>query len=80
MTDIASRMRAIADALPSKSEFKRGPMRDVCLTLDSDGTWSVMAGGHPAVHIGEWGGDYSGSALTPEGALAIIEDILKISG
>lgn len=61
-------LMTLAAALPDKPG-KRA-VREVCLTLCEDGTWGVMAGGHPAVHIGEWGGDFQGDGATPEEAIA----------
>lgn len=63
--DIAKQMVELAASVKSKYGI-----REVCLTLNSDGTWTVLAGGHPHVHIGEYGGDFDGSGATPEIALA----------
>jgi len=45
-------------------------VREVCLTRHDDGSWRALAGGHSHVHIGEWGGDYSGEGDTAEQAIA----------
>jgi hypothetical protein len=68
---VESLMEDLANVLPVVSRRKGGStIREVCLTRYDDGSWSVMAGGHPAVHIGEWGGDFDGSGATAEAALA----------
>jgi hypothetical protein len=70
MTDIAERMKAIAAMLPSRSpKSGRATVRDVCLELWGDGSWSCMAGGHPMVTLAEYGGDYGGEGATAEAAL-----------
>ena len=68
--DIEALMRMIADALPATSRRGGKTIREVCLTFDGT-EWQVMAGGHPAVHIGEWGGDYYSWGVTAEDALTI---------
>ena len=63
------KMQEIARSLPENSRHGRKTIREVCITLDDDtGIWRVLAGGHNAVHIGEWGGDFEGEGQTPEEA------------
>lgn len=65
---IESLMVELAHALPERSS--RGQtLRQVCLTLYEDGSWCALAGGHAAVHIGEWGGDFSADGATAEEAI-----------
>lgn len=64
---ISDELAALAAAIPDRSPQT---VREVCLTLNQDGTWTVLAGGHPAVHIGEWGGDFHAEGATPEEAVA----------
>jgi hypothetical protein len=61
---IASQLAELVAALPA------GAVREACLTLNEDCTWTALAGGHRAVHIGEWGGDFDGEGVTPEDAIA----------
>lgn len=69
-------LRDLISALPESSRLSRKTVREVCLTLYDDGTWEALAGGHSAVHIGEWGGDFKGDGNTAEEAIAAcIEDI-----
>ncbi len=56
-------------ALPEQSRLGRKTVREVCLTVDDGGNWKVLAGGHPSVHIGEWGGDFEGDGRTAEAAI-----------
>lgn len=77
--DIASRMKAISESLPERKGYVRGYPRDVCLTYDAFRevpSWSVLAGGHPAVHVGEWGGDFQGEGATAEEALTACENAI----
>ncbi len=67
-------LKNIAAALPEITSRGNKTIREACLTLHEDGSWSVMAGGHLAVHIGEWGGDFSGEGNTSENA---IENCMK---
>jgi hypothetical protein len=62
-------MEDIASALPESASHGRQTVREVCLTYYGDGRWTAIAGGHPSVHIGEWGGDFEGSGDTAEDAL-----------
>lgn len=71
-------MQDIATALPGKSRQDRATVREVCLTFDQDsGAWRVIAGGHPSVHIGEWGGDFEGEGETAETALKACMDNIQ---
>lgn len=63
-------LQRLQSALPEKSRMGRKTIREVCLTLNEDGTWRVLAGGHPSVHIGEWGGDFDGDGQSAEDAIA----------
>jgi len=75
---VESLMEDLANVLPVVSRKQGGStIREVCLTRYEDGSWSVMAGGHAAVHLGEWGGDFEGHGATAEAALA---DCLKNIG
>lgn len=67
---IEQRLQDILSALPEKCRMGRKTIREVCLTLDGSGSWSVLAGGHPSVHIGEWGGDFQGDGHSAEDAIA----------
>lgn len=67
---IESLMEAIREALPETSRWGRKTIREVCLSFDGD-HWSVLAGGHPSVHIGEWGGDFNAWGNTAIDALNI---------
>jgi len=67
---VESLMEDLANVLPVVSRRVGSTIREVCLTRYEDGSWSVMAGGHPAVHLGEWGGDFEGRGATAEAALA----------
>lgn len=67
---IEQRLQDLLSALPENSRLGRKTVREVCLTLDDDGSWRVLAGGHSAVHIGEWGGDFSGDGSSAEDAIA----------
>lgn len=72
-------MKDIVEALPEHSKRLRvKTIREVCLTLDNGKQWQVMAGGHSAVHIGEWGGDYSSWGNTAEDALATCLRYIKL--
>lgn len=71
---VEQNLRALLSALPENSRMGRKTVKEVCLTLDDEGTWRVLAGGHSAVHIGEWGGDFQGEGPSPEHAIA---DCLK---
>lgn len=67
---IKSLMEEIAAALPHTSCQGRKTLREVCLTFNYiRNHWDVIAGGHPAVHIGEYGGDFQGEGDTAEEAL-----------
>jgi hypothetical protein len=59
----------IAVMLPPISRRGMNTIREVSITYFPDGTWQVMAGGHPAVAIGEWGGDFSSDGNSAEEAL-----------
>lgn len=61
---IAKMMSDLASALPE------GAIREVSLTLYEDGGWHVAAGGHPAVALGEWQGDFYAQGKTPEDAIS----------
>jgi hypothetical protein len=62
-------MEDIIAALPVESKWLRcKTIREVCLTYSNE-EWSVMAGGHPAVNLGEWNGDFQGEGETAEEAL-----------
>jgi len=67
---IEQRLQDLLSALPEQSRLGRKTVREVCLTLDDNGLWQVLAGGHSSVHIGEWGGDYSGAGQSAEDAIA----------
>ena len=78
MSVIEALMITIAETLPHNSKCGRPTIREISLTLDQRGKWEVMAGGHPAVHIGEWGGDFSGCGETAEAALASCLKAIKV--
>jgi len=68
-------MEDLANVLPVVSRRQGGStIREVCLTRYEDGSWTALAGGHSAVHIGEYGGEFEGHGETAEAALA---DCLK---
>lgn len=71
MKDISCLMCMIADALPDISRQGRKTIREVSLCYLGEGEWQVLAGGHPAVAIGEWGGDFNSWGVTAEDALEI---------
>lgn len=71
MRDINCLMRMIADALPDISRQGQKTIREVSLCYLRDGEWQVLAGGHYAVALGEWGGDFSSWGVTAEDALEI---------
>lgn len=77
---IVQLMEEIASALPERTRRGSQTIREVCLTLDDDGTWSVLAGSHSAVHIGEWGGDFSADGNTPEEALTACAKSIAADG
>jgi len=78
---VESLMEDVANALPNVSRQRGSSIREVCLTRYEDGSWSVLAGGHPAVHLGEWGGDFEGHGETAEAALAAcLQDIKSAAG
>ena len=66
---IEHRLQDLISALPEHNRLGRKTVREVCLTL-SCGVWTVLAGGHNAVHIGEWGGDFQGEGSSAEDAIA----------
>lgn len=70
--DIAETMTKIAVALPDRPRGLARMVRDVCLTVDENGLWTALAGGHPSVHIGEFGGEYEGWGHTAEEALELL--------
>ncbi|TFW56249.1 hypothetical protein CT676_35925 [Bradyrhizobium sp. MOS001] len=72
-------MEAIATALPETTRRGRRTVREVCLTYDQE-SWRAIAGGHPAVHIGEWGGDFKGEGETAEAALTALMNGIKSAG
>jgi hypothetical protein len=66
------RLAAIADSLPD------GSIREVALIRLASGEWRVLAGGHYAVSLGEWEGDFSSEYRpTIEQALAECESKIK---
>ncbi len=71
-------MKDIAAALPHLSpgghDYTR---RDVALHCYEDGSWLAMAGGHPAVDLGEWCGDFYARADTADAALAACLENIK---
>ena len=67
---IEQRLQDLLWALPENSRLGRKTVREVCLTIDDSGVWRVLAGGHPSVHIGEWGGDFNGEGNSAEDAIA----------
>lgn len=73
---IESLMEIIASALSETSRRGGKTVREVCLTYDQK-DWIAIAGGHPAVHIGEWGGDYEGEGETAEAALMALLNNVK---
>jgi hypothetical protein len=75
---VESLMGSIVSALPDTSRSGHKTIREVCLSFDQD-RWYALAGGHPAVHIGEWGGDFEGEGETAEIALtACLESIRRL--
>lgn len=74
---IERRLQDLLSALPENSRMGRKTVKEVCLTLDDSGHWSALAGGHPSVHIGEWGGDFKGDAHSAEDAIAVCIDDIK---
>lgn len=71
-------MESIVAALPETSRGGSKTIREVCLLFSLyDGGWSTLAGGHPSVHIGEWGGDFQGEGETAEAALAACLEAVK---
>jgi len=73
---IEQSLQNLISALPENSLLGRKTVREACLTLNSCGTWTALAGGHYAVHIGEWGGDFQGEGQSAEDAIAACrEDI-----
>lgn len=67
---LEQRLQDLLAELPEMSRFGRRTVREVCLNLDGDGFWRVLAGGHPSVDLGEWGGDFSGGGQSAEDAIA----------
>ena len=63
-------MADIALALPDKRRSSAATVHEVSITRYEDGSWHAMAGGHPSVSIGEYGGDYDSDGHTPEDALS----------
>lgn len=70
MAGIEYQLEALAAALPEKSRRGKDTVREVGLVRYDDGTWRAMAGGHPSVSIGEWGGDFTHDAESAEDAIA----------
>jgi hypothetical protein len=73
---IEAMMENIVSALPEMSRTRHATVREVCLTYDQE-RWYAIAGGHPAVHIGEWGGDFEADGETAEEALAALLKSIK---
>jgi hypothetical protein len=68
MNEIDTLMLQIASALPETSSIRGNKtIRDVALHYS--GEWHVMAGGHSAVDLGEWGGDFDAWGSTALDAL-----------
>jgi len=61
-------MRMIKQELPDITKRGDTTIRAVALFLD-DTEWRVMAGGHYAVDLGEYNGDYSSQGETAAQAL-----------
>ena len=74
---VESLMESITTALPETSRSGRKTIREVCLTYDQE-EWHAIGGGHPSVHIGEWGGDYEGDGTTAEAALMACLNSIKL--
>ncbi len=70
MDEIDNLMQQIALALPEISQRGAQTIREVCLVYDGT-EWQVLAGGHSAVHIGEWGGDFNSWGVSAVDALQI---------
>lgn len=63
-------LQSLVACLPPLDRTGRRTVREACVTLNEDGSWSVLAGGHYAVHIGEWGGDFDGDGGSITEAIA----------
>ena len=61
----------LAEALPHISRQGHLTIREVALFRFPNNEWIALAGGHSAVMLGEWGGDFAGLGKTPEEAIAI---------
>lgn len=70
MTDVASLMRQVIIALPETNRRGNPTVREVSLGYNGS-EWQVMAGGHSAVAMGEYGGDFNCWGTTAEDALNI---------
>ncbi len=72
-------MKELAAALPemTSATWPQHTIRDVALHLYHDGSWLAMAGGHPAVDLGEWCGDFYARGETAEAALAACLENIK---
>ncbi len=65
---------ALPDIAPDGLDYT---IRDVALHRDHDGSWFAMAGGHPAVDLGEWCGDFYAHGETADAALAACLENIK---
>ena len=78
MTPIDQLMKDIAAALPKVQPSGYGyTIRDVALHYYEDGHWEAMAGGHGAVDLGEWCGDFSAHGESAETTLAACLEKIK---
>jgi hypothetical protein len=67
---IEQMMIGLAASLPENSKpFRSKTIREVSLSFLGEGKWHVMAGGHHAVALGEWRGDFYAHGSSAEEAI-----------